>query len=1608
MFSHATPDHMAVSGKKLGAKRRAGNRRGVGAVLTAAALFVALPLGTFLALPTAAQAAPAVTGANPLDPGFGANVLVFDPSMATADIQSQVDAIWAQQGGNEMGTDRYALLFEPGTYGTTADPLNIPVGYYTEVAGLGQDPGDVVINGGVTAASASGNGSLDVFWRSVSNLTINVAGSPGSNVPNYYCFGGSDEWAVSQAAPMRRVQVNGAITFMPWCDNPNYASGGFVADSVFNGGMTMGSQQQFYMRNSVAGSGLNYVWNQVFSGVDNAPAQDFGVTESDGTLGAYTTLDKTPVSKEKPYLYQDATGAYSVFVPSAQTNSSGVSWASGHTPGTSVSLSQFYVAQPGDSAATINAALAAGLNLILAPGVYNLDSALNVTNPDTIILGLGLATLTATNGNAVITTGDVPGIDIAGITVDAGPVNSPVLMQIGSSAGPSSLSSDPVALQDVFFRVGGPHAGKATVALQVNSSNAILDDLWIWRADHGVAGSVGWTVNTSNNGLVVNGDNVTATGLFVEHFQQYNVVWNGNGGEVVFFQNELPYDAPNQAAYMNGTKDGYAAFKVADNVTTFQGYGMGSYVYTPADPTIHISNAFEAPVTPGVQFHDILALNLSGPGTIDHVINGTGAASNSSNTSKANQVVDYPTITHVFSFNDFHGRIDPGITVPWAYTLESAALADPDNSMVVSAGDNFGASLFASAIAQDDPTIQVLNDIVNTPDINFKASAVGNHEFDQGQADLLDRVIGGVNADGSAASQKADWTYLGANVISAATGQPVLDPYYIYTLGNGLKVGVIGAVTDTVPQLVSPAGIDGLTFTDPVAAVNKYADQLKSQGLANIVIAVYHDGSEVTSSLDDALASGANFDAMVNDTDANVDAIINGHTHMVYDWTGVSPQDPKGLDKYPGRAIVQAGSYGSDIGQIDIAVDTGTGQPGSCTAQDLPVVDASQVDLTLGSMQQISDDVAAAIARSAILGNQTVGQVSADVTTAFTAGEWVTASDGTVTYKNTGSAVRDDRANESSLATLVANAFLDAGQSDQIGGADIGIINAGGGLRAELLYNNDGTINYAAANSVLPFANNVWTIDLTGAQFKEFLEEQWQATTDGTSPSRPFLATGISSNVTFTVNTDVGTATPCTVDSCTFNDPNSHITSVYVNGAPLDPNKTYKIVTISYLTAGGDNYTVMTNGTNAQDTGLLDRDLWINYLEKESGMTAAGQTPTSTIAPDFARASVVVSNLTPATAPMAVTSVTAGSAVTASLSRLDLTSLGSPANTTLSTYLVPAASGVSITGLTALATAKITAPGDTAGCAAAGVPADLNPGSNGCAKLDVTIPADTVAGDYTLVSVASPSGTAVSLPITVAAAAAQWPSAANSSVTISSGNSPMTGGPARLADGKDSYTITVTLRDANGQLLSGFADELAVGYLVDTGIPSNLPVFADNGDGTYSGTVTSTTPAATALTVYVFDGNDRVAIGKSLGVQFLHAIVENDTVAPGQSQTATATDFGWDEQVVVTLRGGGNTIALGTFTAGFDPNENPWNPWGPAVVTVTFTVPATSALGTYTVEFAGATSGMVSVPFKVVPAQAPEGGSVVGNGSLGALAMAMLLVSAACIAVATARFRRAR
>jgi len=563
-------------------------------------------------------------------PSFGPNVLVFDPTMPTSQIQATVDSIFAQQVDNEFGAQRFALLFKPGTYGTPSTPLNIHVGYYTSIAGLGASPDDVTINGTVNVLNRclpSGDcNALDNFWRSLDNLHVVVQGQ----------F--ADFWATSQATPLRRLHMTGQLFLFDFGFVPapkgftqsGFSSGGFLADSLNDGGATInGSQQQYIARNSKVQQWTNGVWNQVFAGVIGAPAQSFGAVPQDlGGPPPFTTLPTAPITREKPFLQVDSAGDFSVLVPAVQHDTAGTTWASGATSGTAVPIERFFIATPADSVKRINAALDDGKNLLLTPGVYHLPEPIRIHHHDTLVLGLGYPTLVPDDGDAAMTVDHASGVDIAGVMFDAGPLNSPVLLQVGAGGDDRGRdgedeSSTPSALQDVFFRIGGATPGRATDALIVNSNNVILDDIWSWRADHG--NGVGWTANTADTGLVVNGDDVTAYGLFVEHYQKFNVIWNGDNGRTIMWQNELPYDPPDQAAYAHDGILGWAGFKVADSVQNFEGWGLGGYCFFHVNPSIHASHMFEVPIHPGVRLHDILTVSLGGVGTIDHVVNDFGA-----------------------------------------------------------------------------------------------------------------------------------------------------------------------------------------------------------------------------------------------------------------------------------------------------------------------------------------------------------------------------------------------------------------------------------------------------------------------------------------------------------------------------------------------------------------------------------------------------------------------------------------------------------------------------------------------------------------------------------------------------------------------------------------------------------------------------------------------------------------------------------------------------------------------------------------------------------------------------------------------------------------------
>ncbi|NEN05658.1 ExeM/NucH family extracellular endonuclease [Diaminobutyricibacter tongyongensis] len=616
-----------------------------------------------------------------------------------------------------------------------------------------------------------------------------------------------------------------------------------------------------------------------------------------------------------------------------------------------------------------------------------------------------------------------------------------------------------------------------------------------------------------------------------------------------------------------------------------------------------------------------------------------------------------PVTLNLLNINDFHGRIDSN-TVKFAGTIEKLRAAARDaNTLFLSDGDNIGASLFASASAGDIPTLDVLNAL------DLKTSAVGNHEFDKGFSDLTGRV-----KDASA------FSYLGANVYKKGTTDPALPEYAEFTV-DGLRVGVIGAVTQETPTLVSPGGISTLDFGDPVAAVNRVAAQLTdgdpSNGEADVLVAEYHEGAGFGTpdgaTLEKEVAAGGAFADIVTKTSAKVAAIFTGHTHKQYAWEGPVP----GADGAT-RPIVQTGSYGENIGQVTLTVDPETDVVTAHTARNVARTTDADASLVAAypRVATVKTIVDKALADSAVIGNQKVGSVTKDITTAYING------------------ARDDRMSESTLGNLVADSLLTTLSPADLGGAEIGVVNPGG-LRAELLYGADGSITYAQANAVLPFVNNLWTTTLTGAQFKQALEQQWQRNADGTMPSRPFLNLGLSKNVSYTFDASRAEG--------------DRITSIIVNGQPIDPAKPYRIGSFSFLVQGGDNFRAFAAGTNTKDSGLIDRDAWIAYLQNNSP-----------VSPSFAKRGVSVSGV-----PTGV--LQRGDHVSFTVSKLNLTSLGSPANTSL----------------------QLTWAGSSAALGNVAVDA------TGTATVSFTVPADA-AGASTLVLTAPDSGTTVRVALTVA------------------------------------------------------------------------------------------------------------------------------------------------------------------------------------------------------------------------------------------------------------------
>ncbi|MBP3537955.1 MAG: glycoside hydrolase family 16 [Muribaculaceae bacterium] len=551
---------------------------------------------------------------------FGPNVHIYSPTDSPEGIAAEMQEIHNQMFRAEMGKERHTVLFKPGDY-TSAGLFK--VGFYTHVAGLGKVPYDVKIHNVHTPPHLKNDNGTCTFWRSLENFS--VIGEPSYEHEDMF------NWAVSQAAPFRRMYSQRTVRNQ-W--KYGWVSGGFTADCVFDAPVGSDGQQQWYTRNSFLQAGRGKfsegAYNFVFNGVElGSDADKPTYADSDWDKGGNVTfIETTPVVREKPFLFLGDDGRYKVFRPALRRESKGVSYTRTDMGDGVVLdlLDSFMIVKPGDTTSEMNAALASGKNLLFTPGIFELTEPLHVSRPDAIVMGLGWATIVpADKSEAAVIVDDVDGVQIASILFDAHH-SSRTLLRVGDKDSAADHSANPVVLSDVFFRIGGfiPQKVHVDCAVELNSNNVVGDHFWIWRADHGVRNSVGWDVNSADNGLIVNGDDVTIYGLFNEHFQKYQTLWQGERGKVFFYQCETPYDARNQEEFMseNGTRCGYAAYKVADNVHSHNAYGIGIYDVLHND--IMLENSVEAPDHKGIELHHIVNTSfIPGPRKgFKNVLNG--------------------------------------------------------------------------------------------------------------------------------------------------------------------------------------------------------------------------------------------------------------------------------------------------------------------------------------------------------------------------------------------------------------------------------------------------------------------------------------------------------------------------------------------------------------------------------------------------------------------------------------------------------------------------------------------------------------------------------------------------------------------------------------------------------------------------------------------------------------------------------------------------------------------------------------------------------------------------------------------------------------------------
>lgn len=680
-----------------------------------------------------------------------------------------------------------------------------------------------------------------------------------------------------------------------------------------------------------------------------------------------------------------------------------------------------------------------------------------------------------------------------------------------------------------------------------------------------------------------------------------------------------------------------------------------------------------------------------------------------------------PVEVQILATNDFHGRIanDPGSSAAGAAVMAGAVkqlrTANP-NTVFTAAGDLIGASTFESFIDQDKPTIDALNEA------GLEVSAAGNHEFDQGYADLVNRVM----APESPSNPKggAQWKYLAANVRFKANDSPALDGTWIKTM-SGVDVGFVGAVTEDLPSLVTPSGIATIKVTDIVQETNAAAADLKAAG-ADVVVLLVHEGAPGASCSAIAADTTSKFGKIVAGVSDDVDAIVSGHTHLEYNCSLPVP----GWSSRPvkERPVVSAGQYGANLNQLLYTVDPATGEVQGKSQTVLKLKAANGGPFNYPADPATQTIVTNALANADVLGAAPLGQIG-----------------GAFNRAKLANGTTENRGGESTLGNLVAEVHRWATSAPESGAAQIAFMNPGG-LRADMTGTGAGafprSLTYRQAATVQPFANTLVNMQMTGAQIKAALEQQWQPS----GAARPFLNLGTSKGFRYTFDAS--------------RPEGSRITGMWLDGTPIQAGTSYSVTVNSFLAAGGDNFPAFTTGANPRDTGKADLQAMVDYMATLTG----GSNPPLPV--DFSQRSVGVRF--PSGAPSAYQP---GAVVSFNLSSLSMTTADDVKDTSVAVKL----------GTQTLGTFPVTTVVQTA-----------LPGfdETGTASVSFTLPAGTTAGPRDLVIEGNATGTVVTVPITVAKtrslsappATITWGDATSVDVTVT-GNAGMPTGSVEVLDG---------------------------------------------------------------------------------------------------------------------------------------------------------------------------------------------------------------------------------